>query len=188
MTKHSLPIMLATGDHLFHGLFATGGQRVLEMLCHSDSDYLTLRDARVSHRKQISAPVRLSECLVKKDEVLFAIPTIDKQMSPGKKRSAYVRKKQSVAFLTGAGFSIAGYLHLKGCADAVSALTHELGTFLPISDAVIVPNRDGDLPNPAPTVIVNKRFVTSFAIHAGTPDSPCAATTADAEQEPALNC
>ena len=178
MPGRLFPIIIATQDHIFYGSVATGGSRIYELLSSEGSDYLLLKDVRVHQRNRPNRPVHLAECLIYKSELLFAIPTVDKHESPAKRWNAFVEKRRVVAFLTLPGFSIAGCLHLPGSVDLVSIATLQLKCFVPVANAAISSVGDDGLPHEVPAVIVNKRFMSSFAVHEGeAPTRPAVETT-----------
>lgn len=176
MNAPDVRVLIATQDHLFTASVRTDGQRLLEAFNSPGSQYVTLREVQSADLSGIACRGPLGAGTVRKAQVVMVIATADKHESPDKRWNSYVEKRQHLAYVAVPGFDVTGVLHFQGTADCVSVLTHEMGSFFPLSSATVRPT-NGQAPlEDVPTVIINKTFVSLLCFQ---PDARAANKAAD---------
>lgn len=176
LDDQEMQAIFATQTHLIKASLTNGKNRLLEILQSSDTEYLALYNVQLFERGSPSGPTFLRDCLLRKAQITLAIPTAAHE-SPQRRLDAYTGKKRYSAFLLVPGYSLAGWLHLKGSTDQVAALTQELGSFFPLTNTAVRSTFDKGTPQEVATTIVNKSFISLFSIgelrqNLDSPDGP----------------
>ncbi len=134
MKPQEKPVILVVDNHWVLGKLMTSGQRVLDILNQSTTDFLTLYDAKVfasTNRKACIA--ELPDTVVPKVKLsLLIIPTEKFEVSRSGRAHAIIEKRKSSSFAIVADYSVQGTVHLttRAC-DSLYALTNGLGNFSP---------------------------------------------------------
>jgi hypothetical protein len=172
MALQKLPAIFITDEHLLIGEVQTRGLRLLEMLIDPHSEYVYLNDVHVARREsKASRLTTLTEVVVRKNLLRLAVLGGGKHEAPETRRFAFVDKQNYPAFAIVSGYEIEGRLQLKGAAEPVSAMTHELKSFIPITQAKISHAGGNGEPLAASVVLCNRDYVSMFHIgeHANEP-------------------
>lgn len=165
MTAQKLPAVFVTDEHLLIGEVETRGLRLLECLIDPHSEYVQLSDVHVARREAKARRLTsLKQVAVRKHLVRLAMLGGDRHEAPETRRFAFVDKKNYPAFLIVSGYEIEGRLQLRGAADPVSAMTHELKSFIPITHAKIGHAGGNGDPLSAAVVLCNRDYISLFHI------------------------
>lgn len=154
----------AIRDHWLEATLSNNGLRLLEVLNDSRTEYMSVGDAMLSRAGQKHGAPLAGDCLLQKSQIILAMPGGTHE-SPEKRRNAYREKRQRWATVTVPGYQLHGHLHLtSGGGNLVTTLTHEFGTFVPLSNVVLTPMYDGATQLHADTVILNKAWLALFCL------------------------
>lgn len=165
MALQKIPTILVTEEHLVIGEVQTRGKRLLEMLIDPNSLYVHINDAHVARREsKANRRTTLKEVVVRKDLLRLAVLGGGQHEAPETRRFAFVDKQTYPAFLVVSGYEIEGRLQLRGAADPVAALTHELKTFIPITQATLSHAGGNGEPLGASVVLCNRDYTSLFHI------------------------
>jgi hypothetical protein len=165
MASQKLPAIFVTDEHLLVGQVQTRGSRLLEMLIDAHSEYVHLDDVHVARRESKASRVTtLKQAVVRKELLRLAVLGGGQHEAPETRRFAFVDKQNFPAFVIVSGYEIEGGLQLRGAADPVSAMTHELKSFIPITDAKISHAGGHGDPLTASVVLCNRNFISLFHI------------------------
>ncbi|HEX5446206.1 MAG TPA: hypothetical protein VFW87_20435 [Pirellulales bacterium] len=165
MAAQKVPTIIVTAEHLLIGEVETRGSRLLEVVTDPHSEFLHLHEAHVSRREAKSKQlVALSEAIVRKTEICLAVLGGGKHESPETRRFAFVDKKSYSAFAIVAGYEVRGRLQLKGASDPVSALTHEIHGFMPLTEATLGHPGDHGEPLLAAVALCNREYISLLHI------------------------
>lgn len=165
MALQKLPAIFITDEHLLIGEVQTRGLRLLEMLIDPHSEYVHLNDVHVARREsKANRLTTLKEAVVRKDLLRLAVLGGGKHEAPETRRFAFVDKQNYPAYVIVASYEIEGRLQLKGAADPVSAMTHELKSFIPITHAKISHAGGNGDPLTASVVLCNRDYISLFHI------------------------
>ncbi|HET6879571.1 MAG TPA: hypothetical protein VFI31_05430 [Pirellulales bacterium] len=177
MALQKLPTIFVTDEHLVIGTVQTRGLRLLEMLIDPNSKYVHLNDAHVARRESKGNRVTtMKEVVLRKDLLRLAVLGGGQHEAPETRRFAFVDKQTYPAFLIVSGYEVEGRLQLRGAADPVSAMTHELKGFIPITHARLSHAGGNGEPLSASVVLCNRDYVSLFHIGEELPaDNPRAA-------------
>ena len=165
MALQKLPAIFITDEHLLIGEVPTRGLRLLEMLIDPHSEYIHLDDVHVARREsKANRLTTLKQVVVRKELLRLAVLGGGKHEAPETRRFAYVDKQNYPTFVIVSGYEIEGRLQLRGAPDAVSAMTHELKSFIPITHAKIGHAGGNGEPLTASVVICNRDYISAFHI------------------------
>jgi hypothetical protein len=162
MTAAQIPAILFTETHCVSGFIAGTGQRLLEILNDSHSQYVKLTEATLQTLGE-GQPVQLPEATIPKPRIVVCALTTASHEAPDKRRYAYVEKRKKKAFVIAQNYEIRGILSLKGTAEAVAALGQELSSYFPLTDATIR-HAPSNQALSVTVAIVNKQFVSLFQL------------------------
>ena len=180
MTTTEISVILATEEHVLSGNVAANGQRLLDLLSDTNTDFVRLSDAHLFRRKGNTRIASLPEVVVAKKSVGFVIPNTDAHEAPKKRFMSIVKKNQYSVFLLVFGYEVRGTLQLLGAGDPVSTLCNELGNFVAVPNGSVAfdgtsPNRPG-----SQVVIVNKDLISLMEI--SRLDKPVSGSETNADQ------
>ncbi|OYV95664.1 MAG: hypothetical protein B7Z73_02200 [Planctomycetia bacterium 21-64-5] len=165
MAAQKLPAIFITDEHLLIGEVETRGLRLLEVLIDPNSEYVYLNDVHVARREsKASRLTLLKQVVVRKQLVRLAVLGGGRHEAPETRRFAFVDKKSYPAFLIVSGYEIEGRLQLRGAADPVSAMAHELKSFIPVTQAKIGHAGSKGDPLTAAVVLCNRDYISLFHI------------------------
>lgn len=165
MAAQKVPAIIVTAEHLLIGEVETRGSRLLEVLTDPHSEFLHLNEAHISRREAKSKQlIALPETIIRKTEICLAILGGGKHESPETRRFAFIDKKSYSAFAVVAGYEVRGRLQLKGAHDPVSALTHEIHGFMPLTHATLGHPGDHGEPLMAAVALCNREFISLLHI------------------------
>lgn len=163
--SEEIPAILLTDEHLVAGRLATRGRRLLEVLNDNRSEHLHIEDVHISRRENKSAELTsLPEALVRKAHLVMAILGGMTHEAAQTRPFAYVEKRVHRAFLIVSGYEVQGRIHLRTSTDPLTALVHEFGAFVPVTDASLAHAGTGGKSLSARVVLVNRSFVSLLQI------------------------
>lgn len=134
---NACPAILVTNEHLLSVKIETRGQRLLDVLSDSRTNFLCVNEAQVFRRRCTTHVATLPQAIIRKSNVALAIPAGDKHEAPAKRSRSFVPKRRYAAFLVVLGYEVRGELALTRTDDPVAALCHELGRFFPIPSGTV---------------------------------------------------
>lgn len=183
MALQKVPTILITEEHLLIGELQTRGLRLLEMLIDPNSEYVHIKDVHIARRESKANRVTtLKEVIIRKNLLRLAVLGGGQHEAPETRRFAFVDKQTYPAFSIVTGYEIEGRIQLRGTADPVLALTHELKSFVPITHAKISHAGGNGEPLSASVVLCNRDFISLFhigdALSAGQKRMPAATCSA----------
>jgi hypothetical protein len=164
MNNEMTPVILVVENHWLLGKLRTSDQRVLDILNDPQTDYLDLQDVKVfSSMNRQKCLAGLPTAIIPKESLhLLIIPTDKFEGSRQKRIHRIVEKKALDVCTVAAGYLVQGKLHIKSHGyDARYTLTHVLGNFFPITDAIL--SGPGTDPITVSTVMTNKNFVSALS-------------------------
>lgn len=165
MAAQKLPAVFVTDEHLLIGEVETRGLRLLEYLIDPNSEFVHLSDVHVARRESRGSQLTsLKQVAIRKHLVRLAMLGGNRHEAPETRRFAFVDKKTYPAFVLVSGYEIEGRLQLKGSSDPVAAMTHELKSFIPITNAKIGHAGSSGEPLAAAVVLCNRDYVSLFHI------------------------
>lgn len=165
MALQKVPTILVTEEHFLIGEVQTRGLRLLEMLIDPHSEYVHINDVHLARRESKASKVTtLKEVVIRKNLLRLAVLGGGQHEAPETRRFAFVDKQTYPAFLIVSGYEIEGRLQLRGAADTVSALTHELKAFIPITHAKLSHAGGNGEPLAASVVLCNRDYISLFHI------------------------
>jgi hypothetical protein len=165
MALQKLPTIFVTEEHLLIGEVQTRGLRLLEMLIDPHSEYVHINDVHVARRESKGQRLTtLKEVVLRKNLVRMAVLGGGQHEAPETRRFAFVDKQTYPAFVIVSGYEIEGHLQLRGAADPVSAMTHELKSFIPITHAKMSHAGGNGEPLAASVVLCNRDYISLFHI------------------------
>jgi hypothetical protein len=154
-----IPALLVTSGHVLECCVRNAGRRLSDVLNDPNSEFVQAHQVRISPRGTGRTTESLASAMVRKRNLVLAIPTGAEHEAPEKRRNAYVKKPRRTGYLVAGEFEISGEVQLDACADALYALSASTGHFVPVCHATVsVPADWGRLPGTV--VIVNKDFVS----------------------------
>ena len=164
MLSDSVNTILATHEHLLTAKVATHGQRLLEVLADTNTDFLAVQDVRVFRRRGDTCMATLSEAVIRKANIAFVLPSGSKHEAPEKRSRSYVAKKKYGAFLVVLGYEVRGEIHLKELDDPKVLLCQEFRSFFPVprGNVSFAGTRCGD--RESQVVLVNRDLVSLFEV------------------------
>jgi hypothetical protein len=166
MALQKLPAIFVTAEHLLIGQAPTRGSRLLEMLTDPNSEYVQIDEVHVARREaKGSRLTTLPRVVLRKQALLMAVLGGGKHESPELRRFAFVDKRNYPAFLIVCGYEIEGRLQLKGAPDPAWAMSQELKTFIPVTQATISHAGGNGEPLTAAVVLCNRDHIA--ALHIG---------------------
>jgi hypothetical protein len=165
MAVQKLPTIFVTDEHLVIGTVQTRGLRLLEMLIDPHSEFVHINDAHVARREsKANRLTTLKEVVLRKEMLRLAVLGGGQHEAPETRRFAFVDKQTYPAFLIVSGYEVEGRLQLRGSSEPVSALTHELKGFIPITHARLSHAGGNGEPLSASVVLCNRDYVSLFHI------------------------
>ena len=163
MDELTTSVIVFTGDHLLSGSIDTRNVRVLDILNNSGTDYLTLQDVELVRSSQADVRVAaMREVVIRKEKLALVINTTMRREAGQKRIDTFSQKQAYRAVLGGAGFDGEGWLHVAKHSDSVTTLTHQLGSFFPVTDAHLWCG--GAKPLHASVVFVNQSLLGFFYV------------------------
>lgn len=186
MALQKLPAIFITDEHLLIGEVPTRGLRLLEMLIDPNSEYVQLNDVHVARREsKANRLTTLKEVVIRKELLRLAVLGGGRHEAPETRRFAFVDKQNYPTFVLVSGYEIEGRLQLRGAADPVSAMTHELKSFIPITHAKIGHAGGNGEPLTASVVLCNRDYISVFHIGEQLADASQAERSSAAGRSPA---
>lgn len=165
MAIQKLPAIFVTEEHLLIGQAPTRGARLIEILVDPNSDCLHLDDVHVARREsKATCLTTLKQVMVRKHALRLAILGGGRHEAPETRRFAYVDKQTYPTFLIVSGYEVNGHLQLKGAPDPVSAMSRELKSFIPITNATVSHAGGNGEPLTASVVLCNRDHIAAFHI------------------------
>lgn len=165
MALQKLPTIFVTEEHLLIGEVQTRGLRLLEMLIDPHSEYVHINDVHVARRESKGQRLTtLKEVVLRKNLIRLAVLGGGQHEAPETRRFAFVDKQTYPAFVIVSGYEIEGRLQLRGAADPVSAMTHELKSFIPITSAKLSHAGGNGEPLASSVVLCNRDYISLFHI------------------------
>jgi len=164
MLSNEVNTILATHEHLLTAKVATHGQRLLDVLADSNTDFLAVHDVRVFRRRGDACIDTLPRAVIRKANIAFALPSGSKHEAPGKRTTSFVAKRKYAAFLVVLGYEVRGEIHLKDLDDPKALLCQEFRNFFPVphSNVSFAGTRCGD--RESQVVLVNRDLVSLFEV------------------------
>ena len=164
----TVPAALFTNGHILVCRISTRGNRLLDLLNNSSSEFLQLEDVqtyRVTCRSHVAS---FPDGVIRKSRLLLAILTDNRCKDSTRRNYAQTVKDQYAGFITIGDLEIRGKLHLGRHPDVATFLLHATGNFFPVTEANVscVDNEDEES---KPVVLINKNFVDFIQI---SPDKP----------------
>jgi hypothetical protein len=154
-----IPAVLVTSGHVLECCVRNAGRRLSDVLNDPNSEFVQAHDVRISPRAAGQITETLASAMIRKRNLVLAIPNGAEHEAPEKRRNAYVKKPRRTGYLVAGEFEISGEVQLDACADALYALSASAGHFVPVCHARISAPADwGQLPGNV--AIVNKDFVS----------------------------
>lgn len=165
MAIQKLPTIFVTEEHLLIGEVQTRGLRLLEMLIDPHSEWLHINDVHVARREAKASQVTtLKEVVLRKNLLRLAVLGGGQHEAPETRRFAFVDKQTYPAFVIVSGYEVEGRLQLRGSADPVYAMAHELKAFIPITQAKISHAGGKAEPLGAGVVLCNRDYISLFHV------------------------
>jgi hypothetical protein len=155
------PVHIFVGDTAIVGVLNTQGTRVLDFLNKEDSDFFCIDEPTIHQCGD--AVSSTTPILIRKSAVSSVVPgDCYRDASPDKRYFAYKSKSEHTARIILDSLVIDGVIHAKGhISDLRLFLTQECRRFFPVTNARIIPSRQGrdSCIYNASTVLVNTAFV-----------------------------
>lgn len=164
MSPSELPTILVTEEHLLSAGVTTHGQRLLDVLNDSNTDFLPVGNVEVLRRRCGTCVGTLPQAVIRKEHIALAIPAGDGHEAPAKRARTFQSKKRYAAFLLVLGYEVRGEVSLKGPDDPKIALCHEFRNFFPVPHGQVSFAGTRHAEQESQVVIVNKDFVSLFQI------------------------
>lgn len=165
MDPEHLSVTAVTQEHFFKGTFSTHGLRLLDSLNDVTSDFVTLENVEIFRASYNVRAAELAKAAVWKEHISMVLVTSRRHEAPGKQATHRRDKQHYLAFLTCYGFDVQGTVHLRGHPDPVNALSNELGTFFPVTDATVTHGGNTGLQVKVPVAMVKRDAVSLFHLH-----------------------
>lgn len=162
MESEHLSATAVTQEHFFKGTFSNHGQRLLDSLNDTTTDFITMEDVEVFRASHNSPAVELPKAAVRKEHIGIVLLNSDRHEAPEKQMNHRRDKEHFPAFLTCFGYDIQGTVHLRGYADPVNALTHDFALFFPVTDSVVTHGGNTGLQLKVPVAMINRDAVSLF--------------------------
>ena len=164
MLSDSVNTILATHEHLLTAKVATHGQRLLEVLADSNTDFLPVHDVKVFRRRGDACIDTLPAAVIRKANIALALPAGTKHEAPEKRSGRYITKKKYATYLVVLGYEVRGEIRLTGNDDPRVLLCQELSRFFPVPHGNVsfagTPCADWQ----SQVVLVNRDLVSLFEI------------------------
>lgn len=164
MSTQQIPVTLVTHEHLFKATLPSRGERILDILNDSTSDFVRIYSAHLFCRGQDTPFTMLPEVVVRKANVGLVVVTGEQHEAPQKRRNAFTAKTKYRAFLVALGYEIQGTIHLNASGDPVCVLSSEMGRFVPVQNASVSRGGICDDGLHGQVVICNHAFISALQI------------------------
>ena len=168
---NACPAILVTNEHLLSARIETRGQRLLDVLSDSRTNFLCVSDVQVFRRRCTTHVATLPQAILRKSNIALAIPAGDRHEAPAKRSRSFVPKRRHAAFLVVLGYEVRGELALTRTDDPVAALCHELGRFFPVPRGTVAFAGTRCEEQKAQVVIVNSDHVSLLRLGEPVTDS-----------------
>ena len=136
--QETMPVEVITREHRYRGLAVNRGRRLADVLSSANSDFLEMREALVSTIGCQHAEIRCGQILLKKEDILLAIPK-GKHEAPGHRRNKYVEKDCFGAIIFLRGYTLSGLLHLgsQAAADTILGENSSVPVFIGVTNVTV---------------------------------------------------
>ncbi|MGC8874920.1 MAG: hypothetical protein ACP5SI_10815 [Chloroflexia bacterium] len=169
----AVAVELYTVDHIIRGLIDTAGDRLTDVLNVKTESALVLREAEVVRHLSLGKvpPLRLPVVRVEKEQILFAIPVAERDITH---KSLYRRTSRLVFEIVVLlpNFELRGSIHLTERLDVRRVLVVRPEEYIPLTDAAATFVLYPQLVVRAGTIIFNKRHVAAVGEPAGAEAGP----------------
>ncbi len=162
MDVERLSATAVTQEHFFKGTFSNHGQRLLDSLNDTTTDFITMEDVEVFRASHNVRAVELPKAAVRKEHVGIVFLNTERHETPERQVNLRRDKENFPAFLTCFGYDVQGTVHLRGYADPVNALTHDFESFFPVTDAIVTHGGNAGLRVRVPVAMINRAVVSLF--------------------------
>lgn len=162
MDFEHLTATAVTEEHFFKGTFSTHGQRLLDSLNDTTTDFVIMKDVEVYRASYNVRAVELPTAAVRKEHIGMVLVTSRRHEAPEKQANHRRDKQHFPAFLTCFGYDVKGTVHLRGYADPVNALTLDFSPFFPVTDAIVTHGGNTGLQVKVPVAMVKRDAVSLF--------------------------
>jgi hypothetical protein len=135
--QSTVSTVLITQEHAIICDIETRGLRLLDIFNDNGSEFLTIKNARVTRRDDQRVVSESESAAIRKSNVGVIYPNTATHESPRRRRENYAEKRSFDIFMLVFGCEIFGEMQLSGCDDPVSVLAGEMGDFIPVPNAEI---------------------------------------------------
>ena len=184
MSVSELTTILITEEHLLSAKVTTRGQRLLDVLANSNTEFLSVFDVEVLRRQCGTRVATVPRAVLRKENIALAIPAGSGHEAPVKRSQTFQSKNRYAAFMLVLGYEVCGEISLSGTDDARNALFHELGHFFPVPCGRVTFAGTQYAGQESQVVIVNKDFVSLFQIAEPATRNPAVSESSPAEVHP----
>jgi len=162
MDSDHITATAVTQQHFLRGTFSNHGQRLLDSLNDSTTDFITIENVEVFRISHDVRATQLSTVAVRKDHIGMVFLTSERHEAPERQVTHRRDKERFSAFVTCFGYDVKGTVHLRGYADPVNALTRDFEPFFPITDATVTHGGNTDVHVEVPVAMINRDAVSLF--------------------------
>jgi len=164
MLSEEVNTILATHEHLLTAKVATHGQRLLDVLTDSNTDFLAVHDVKVFRRRGDTCIETLSEAVIRKDNIALVLPSSSKHEAPSKRSRSFVAKRTFSTFLVAIGYEVRGEIQLKTIDDPKVLLCQEFRNFFPVPNGTVSFAGTSCGNRGSQVVLVNRDLVSVFEV------------------------
>jgi len=151
-------VMVAVAEHWLVGSIPCYGNRIQDILKDESTNLLRLSDVQICQDADLTRPlISLPHVIVPKQNIELMVLPEGKHEAPVKRWNNLAVRATTNVFAIMSRYCVRGELQLpESPSDTARVLTHQLGTFFPITQASIV---GAGIKLTAPVLFANKRLV-----------------------------
>jgi hypothetical protein len=163
----AIPVDIYTQHFHYHGLLATRGFRLADVLTEPTSAVVEIQNATVRPWRSSGTGVRCREVLLQKNKILLALPQATHE-APLKRLNYRKEKLHYGAVVVLPGCQLMGIIQLPERASAMTVISDRanLPSFLALTDVVITLSGPGTLPEQAPVALFRRQDVEAIHLSA----------------------
>ena len=167
MSSDATRVIAVVSRHWLVGAIPSNGIRIQDVLNKESTEFVRLTDVQVCREADRRwCLTTLPEAMAPKRNIELMILPEDSHEAPVKRWNNFAVKATVNVFAIVSGYCVQGELQLPpSTIDRLHALTNQLGSFFPVTDAAVI--GPGTTRTSAPVVFVNKRFLS--CLHVGDP-------------------
>ncbi len=177
---------LVTRNHRYSGAIEVQGRRLADVLSDARLDILEMQQVLVTSTGARSVEIRCGQMLIKKKDVLIALPH-GVYEAPLRRRNNYRKKKRFGAMIVLSGYTLSGIIYLPARTKPWALIDQksELPNFFGLTDVTLHGSPNSLVPSHCDTAIIQRHAIEAMQLSA----QPLPEPSADEwQQADAVSC